>query len=166
MAKKSAAGAVIATAAAAAGVAAIISSLEKQAKQEGKNIVDVTKEKVEDFVDDVKSGELYQNISDAAKDFADSITSGEIIDKAKDTFDKTVENVKSGKIVEDLKEMAENVKDGVTGIFDGEPEIAEEEPAEENDGGYHYKPADNSGMHYVQHDAVEPKDYSGIADKK
>lgn len=126
-------------AAAVAGAAKVISDLEKEAKQEGKDILDVAKEKVDDIVEDAKSGELEQNIKekvgDLVKDVKDIDLQKDVIDKA----NKLVDDAKSGELknkVEDkIKDIAaevqsdefkakasetvQNLKDGVIDILDG-----------------------------------------------
>ena len=69
--------------AAVAGAAAAVSKLEKQAKEEEKDILDVAKEKYDGFMEEVKSGEALQ--------------------KAKDFAEKTVNDVNSGQFQENLK---------------------------------------------------------------
>lgn len=116
-------------AAAVAGAAAAVSSLEKQAKEEGKDILDVAKEKVDGFVEDVKSGEALEkakNFANKAQDFAEKtvndVNSGEFAENLKGKINETVESVKSGEFTEKAKEMAANVRDGVTDLFDGKAE--------------------------------------------
>ena len=60
-------------AAAVAGAATVISKLEKEAKEEGKDILDVAKEKVGDIIEDAKSGELTNKVSDAIDKVTDKI---------------------------------------------------------------------------------------------
>lgn len=126
-------------AAAVAGAAKVISDLEKQAKEEGVDILDVAKQKAEDIVEDVKSGELAKNvggkIGDTINDVIDDVKSGELQEKVTNL----VEDVKTGEIkdilsdkakdvIEDVKsdefkqkagETLTNLKDGVIDILDG-----------------------------------------------
>ena len=53
-------------AAAIAGAAAAVSKLEKQAKEEGKDILDVAKEKLNETVESVKSGEAKEKVTEFA----------------------------------------------------------------------------------------------------
>jgi len=107
----------------AAGVAAVVSNLEKTAKEEGKDITTVAGEKVSSFVDNVKSGELQKNVLDKAD---------KVINGTKEKVSDTVESVKSGEIKEKATEMVDNFRDGVVDMFDGQgTNSPEEEPAEE-----------------------------------
>jgi len=127
-------------AAALAGAAAVVSKMEKQAKEEGKDILDVAKEKVDGFVEDVKSGEALEKaktLANKAQDFAEKtvneVNSGEFKENLKDKLNETVESVKSGEFTEKAMEMATNVKDGVVDLFDGKADavINAEETAQD-----------------------------------
>ena len=115
----------------AVGLAAVVSNLEKEAKEEGRDITDVAADKVNNFVNDVKSGELQKNVLEKA----DKLVNG-----AKETINNTVESVKTGEIRDKATEVVDNIRDGVVDIFDGkgtneedDADIAEEteETAEE-----------------------------------
>lgn len=113
-------------AAVVAGAAATVSKLEKQAKEEGKDILDVAKEKVDSFVEDVKSGEALEKAKDfanKAQDFAEKtvneVNSGEFSENLKGKINETVESVKSGEFADKAKEVATNVRDGVVDLLDG-----------------------------------------------
>ncbi len=107
----------------AVGLAAVVSNLEKEAKEEGRDITDVAADKVNNFVNNVKSGELQKNVLEKA----DKLVNG-----AKETINNTVESVKSGDIRDKATEMADNLRDGVVDIFDGKGTNDEEEaPAPE-----------------------------------
>ena len=122
--------------AALAGAAAAIFKLEKEAKEKDTDILDVAKEKINNFVNDVKTGEI-QDKADAAvdkvADFAtktvDDVKSGEFSKNVTEQFNKTVEEIKSGEALNKVSEFAAGVKDGVVDIFDGKK--AEEEITEE-----------------------------------
>ena len=111
----------------AVGLATVVSKLEKEAKEEGKDITDVAVEKVNNIVESVKSGELQKNVLD---------TADKIINGAKEKVNDTVDSVKSGEIRDKATEMADNLRDGVIDMFDGAgtnaPEESEtaDEPAE------------------------------------
>ena len=90
-------------AAALAGAAAAISKLEKEAKENDKDILDVAKEKISGLVNDVKSGDIVGKADEAVgkvADFAtktvDDVKSGEFARNVQNTFNKTVEGIKSG----------------------------------------------------------------------
>lgn len=102
----------------AVGLAAVVSNLEKEAKAEGRDITDVAADKVNNFVNDVKSGELQKSVLEKA----DRLVNG-----AKDTINNTVESVKSGEIRDKATEMADNLRDGVVDMFDGKGTNEEEE---------------------------------------
>ena len=70
-------------AAAVAGAAAAISKLEKQAKEEGKDILDVAKEKADGFVEDVKSGAVVEKAKDLAGRFIKNFHKYETNEKGK-----------------------------------------------------------------------------------
>ena len=113
-------------AAAVAGAAVAVSKLEKQAKEEGKDILDVAKEKVDGFVGEVKSGEALEKAKDfanKAQDFAEKtvndVNSGEFAENLKGKLNETVESVKSGEFADKAMEVATNVRDGVVDLFDG-----------------------------------------------
>ena len=98
-------------AAAVAGAATVVSKLEKQAKEEGRDILDVAKDKVDNFVADVKSGEansgeFTENLKEKINETVDSVKSGEFAEKASDFANKATD-------------FAENVKDGVVDLLDG-----------------------------------------------
>ena len=118
-------GKALGAAAVTAGLAAIVAKLEEQAKAEGRDILDVAKEKIEGIVDDVKSGEAADKATALANKLADDFTSGEMLDAATEKFNNLVEDVKSGKIVDDATQLANNVYDGVIDILDGENANAE-----------------------------------------
>ncbi len=116
-------------AAAVAGAATAISKLEKQAKEEGKDILDVAKEKADGVVESIKSGEALekaQDLAEKAQGFAEKtvndINSGEFADNLKNKLNETVESVKSGEALEKAKDTVANVRDGVVDLFDGKPE--------------------------------------------
>ena len=94
----------------AVGLAAVVSNLEKEAKEEGRDITDVAADKVNNFVNNVKSGELQKNVLEKA----DKLVNG-----AKETINNTVESVKSGEIRDKATEVVDNIRDGVVDIFDG-----------------------------------------------
>lgn len=102
----------------AVGLAAVVSNLEKEAKAEGRDITDVAADKVNNFVNDVKSGELQKNVLEKA----DKLVNG-----AKETINNTVESVKSGEIRDKATEVVDNIRDGVVDIFDGTGTNAEDE---------------------------------------
>lgn len=120
-------------AAAVAGAATVVSKLEKQAKEEGRDILDVAKDKVDNFVADVKSGEAAKKAKDFANkatDFAEKtaqeVNSGEFTENLKEKINETVDSVKSGEFAEKASDFAnkatdfaENVKDGVVDLLDG-----------------------------------------------
>lgn len=127
-------------AAAVAGAAVAVSKLEKQAKEEGKDILDVAKEKVDSLVEDVKSGEAVEKAKEfatKAQDFAEKtvndVNSGEFKENLQQKFNETVESVKSGEFVEKAKETVTNVKDGVVDLFDGRPGTVAEDVKEDVD---------------------------------
>lgn len=118
-------------AAALAGAAAAVSKLEKQAKEEGKDILEVDKEKVDKFVEDVKSGEAVNKVTDFAEKTVNTVTSEDFVENVKEKVNETVEgvkeSVKSGEFAEKAKDVAANVKDGVIDIFDGKEEKVAED---------------------------------------
>ena len=105
----------------AVGLAAVVSNLEKEAKEEGRDITDVAADKVNNFVNDVKSGEFQKNVLEKA----DNLVNG-----AKETINNTVESVKSGEIKDKATEVVDNIRDGVVDIFDGKGTNDEEEPSD------------------------------------
>ncbi|MBQ5412686.1 MAG: hypothetical protein IIU19_04810 [Oscillospiraceae bacterium] len=116
--KKRGLGGLLGKLAVAVGLAAVVSNLEKEAKEEGRDITDVAADKVNNFVNNVKSGELQKNVLEKA----DKLVNG-----AKETINNTVESVKSGEIKDKATEMADNLRDGVVDIFDGKGTNDEEE---------------------------------------
>lgn len=114
-------------AAAIAGTAAAISKLEKQAKEENKDILDVAKDRFDEIVKDTKSGEIVDKASDAVMKTVDDIKSGEFQENVKTKLNETIEDVKSGEIFNKASDVATNVKDGVVDLFDGKKEEATEE---------------------------------------
>lgn len=133
----------------AVGLAAVVSNLEKEAKEEGKDITDVAAEKVNTFVDSVKSGELQKNVLEKAdkvingtketiNSAVESVKSGEIAEKAdkvlndtKETISNAVEAVKSGEIKDKATQAVDNLRDGVVDLFDGTGTNVPEEETEE-----------------------------------
>ena len=87
-------------AAAVAGAATVISKLEKEAKEEGKDILDVAKEKVGDIIEDAKSGELAAD----AKGFVENIS---------DKIEDVIEDAKTGDLAKNLQEKAKDVIEDV-----------------------------------------------------
>ena len=116
--KKRGLGGLLGKLAVAVGLAAVVSNLVKEAKEEGRDITDVAADKVNNFVNNVKSGELQKNVLEKA----DKLVNG-----AKETIINTVESVKSGEIRDKATEMADNLRDGVVDIFDGKGTNDEEE---------------------------------------
>ena len=108
----------------AVGLAAVVSNLEKEAKEEGKDITDVAVDKVNTFVDSVKSGELQKNVLEKAD---------KLINSTKESVNNAVETVKSADIKEKVVEMADNLKDGVVDIIDGAGTNAPEDGTAEVD---------------------------------
>lgn len=108
----------------AVGLAAVVSNLEKEAKEEGRDITDVAAEKVNNFVDSVKSGDLQKNVLEKAD---------KVINGTKDTINSAVESVKSGEIKDKATEAVDNLRDGVVDLFDGAGTNAPEEAAEESE---------------------------------
>ena len=82
--RKNVIGGLLGRLAVAVGLAAVVSNLEKEAKEEGKDITDVAVEKVNTFVDNVKSGELQKNVLEKAD---------KIINSTKETVNSAVESV-------------------------------------------------------------------------
>jgi Glu-tRNA(Gln) amidotransferase subunit E-like FAD-binding protein len=124
-------GGLIGKLAVAVGLAAVVSNLEKQAKEEGKDITDVAADKVNSLVDSVKSGELQKNVLEKAD---------KVINGTKESLDKAVESVKSGEIkdkanevVDSLRDSVDNLRDGVVDLFDGTGTNAPEEEKEESE---------------------------------
>ena len=113
-------------AAVAAGAVALISKYEKEAKEQGKDINDVAKDKFADLVDNVKSGEFVEGLKESAAKLVESVKSGDIVDDAKDAFNNAVDSVKSGEALDKIKETAVNLKDGVVDMVDGEGTNSEE----------------------------------------
>jgi len=116
--------------AAVAGAAQAISQLEKEAKEQGKDILDVAKDKLGNVVENVKSGEALEKVTDFAEKTVENVKSGEFVDTVKDKLDDVMESVKSGEFAEKAKETAANLKDGVVDIFDGKEENIVEEVIE------------------------------------
>lgn len=124
------------TVAALAGVVAAIFKLEKEAKEKDTDILDVAKEKVDGFVNDVKTGEIQEKADaavDKVADFAtktvEDVKSGEFTKNVSEQFNKTVEEIKSGEALDKVEKFATGVKEGVVDIFDGKK--AEEDSTEE-----------------------------------
>ena len=108
-----------------AGAAALISKLEQEAKEENKDILDVAKEKADNFVDDVNSGkaaEKVEELADKAVDLAgktiNDFNSGELQANLQQKYAETVESVKSGELAAKAKDTILNAKDGVADILD------------------------------------------------
>lgn len=122
-------------AAAIASIAKIISDLNKKAKKDGKDILDVAKEKMDDIVEDAKSGELADKAKEAVGkagesigQFAQDVKSGKLVDDVKSgkmaedvktKFSETVDKVKSEEFKNEAASFAQNLKEGVIDIFDG-----------------------------------------------
>ena len=124
-------GGLIGKLAVAVGLAAVVSNLEKEAKEEGRDITDVAADKVNNFVDSVKSGELQKNVLEKAD---------KVINGTKESINKTVESVKSGEIkdkadqvVDKATEMVDNLRDGVVDLFDGTGTNAPEETEDDSE---------------------------------
>ena len=129
--KKRGLGGLLGKLAVAVGLAAVVSNLEKEAKEEGRDITDVAADKVNNFVNNVKSGELQKNVLEKA----DKLVNG-----AKETINNTVESVKSGEIkdktdqvVDKATEMVDNLRDGVVDLFDGTGTNAPEETEDDSE---------------------------------
>ena len=90
--------------AALAGAANAVSKLEKQAKEQDRDILDVAKEKYDDLVEDVKSGEALKKAKDFAEKTVNDVNSGEFQENLKEKFNQTVESVKSGEFAQKAKE--------------------------------------------------------------
>lgn len=106
-------------AAAVAGAAKVIVDLEKKAKEEGKDILDVAKEKADSVVESVKSGEAFEKAQNFAEKTVNEINSGEFQENLKNKINETVESVKSGEFVEKAKDTVTNLREGVNDILDG-----------------------------------------------
>ena len=108
--------------AAVAGAAAAVSNLEKQAKEQGRDISEVAKEKYDNIIQEVKSGEALQKAKNFAEKTVNDVNSGEFQENLKVKINQTVESVKSGEFADKAKQMANNVKDGVTSLIDSASE--------------------------------------------
>ena len=125
---------------AVAGAATLISKLEKQAKEEDRDIKDVAKEKYDELVEDVNSGkaaEKAEDLADKAVDFAektiDDFNSGELQTNLQQKYNETVDSFNSGELKEKAKEAAakakdtiQSAKDGIVDIFDEPKQTAED----------------------------------------
>ena len=107
-------------AAAVAGAAKVVSDLEKQAKEEGKDILDVAKEKADSVVESVKSGEAFEKAQNFAEKTVNEINSGEFVEKAKDT----VTNLKDG--VNDILDGKDSTDDVIENTYEEVEEVLED----------------------------------------
>ena len=113
-------GGLIGKLAVAVGLAAVVSNLEKEAKEEGRDITDVAADKVNNFVDSVKSGELQKNVLEKAD---------KVINGTKESINKTV----ADQVVDKATEMVDNLRDGVVDLFDGTGTNAPEETEDDSE---------------------------------
>lgn len=120
-----------------------LADLEKQAKEEGKDILEVAKEKAEglissisedgkaeaalkgvtdkvgDVIEDLKSGELVDSITDKVNDVIEDAKSGKLLEELGDVANNVIEKVTSEEFKKEASETISNIKDGIIDIFDG-----------------------------------------------
>ena len=128
--RKSGLGGLLGAAAVAAGAAAVISKLDKEAKANDKDIIDVAKEKVEGLISDIKSGEIVDKadqaidkVTDFANKTVEDVKSGEFTKNVQEQFNKTVDSVKSGEAFDKAQEYVKNVKASVEDLLNEKIEL-------------------------------------------
>lgn len=99
------------------GAALSIAALERAAKEEGKTIDQVAKERLEKFAEDVSSGRLAGKIVHSANWVKDRVLSGEIRGAAQSALRRASDSIQSGECAKKAVRLGTDFLDGVAEIL-------------------------------------------------